>query len=298
MNQDIRQSQNWADYLNYWGWNSYKTENNTNIEILHKFRSNTAKVQRPNDLNEEELNKIESICKEIKCFQLKIEPKLEQDALLLEDTGYLKSNTPLTPSRTIFIDLIKKEQALWKDVSSGGKYSINNAKKNNMKLKFSIFPKKQEANAFHEIYRKSAKHNKTYAFPVDAILQEIGIFKEQSYIGFAKDQEDNLHSTALFLGHGNTIWYLHGGTTKHGRKSNAGHLLIWESIIYFKKHGYTVFDMEGIYDPRFHKHTKKWKGFTQFKQSFGGEVISFPPPYFKFFNRPLHKLAKTFHIKV
>jgi lipid II:glycine glycyltransferase (peptidoglycan interpeptide bridge formation enzyme) len=49
--------------------------------------------------------------------------------------------------------------------------------------------------------------------------------------------------------------------------------LVWEALKLAKKRGCRIFDFEGIYDERFPKAAASWKGFTKFKEGFGGEKI-------------------------
>jgi len=76
-----------------------------------------------------------------------------------------------------------------------------------------------------------------------------------------------------------TANYYHTWTSKHGRVSGAHYKLVWDSILQAKKEGLMFYDFEGIYDSRWPQ--KKWKGFTEFKKKFGGEVVQFPGSYFR-----------------
>ena len=52
-------------------------------------------------------------------------------------------------------------------------------------------------------------------------------------------------------------------------------VLVWEAFKLAKKRGCQIFDFEGIYDERFPKAGTAWKGFTKFKEGFGGEKVVF-----------------------
>ena len=69
---------------------------------------------------------------------------------------------------------------------------------------------------------------------------------------------------------------MYAATNKKGRATSAQYLVVVEAIKESKRRGAKIFDFEGIYDPRYHKQTKGWRGFTHFKKSFGGEEVEFP----------------------
>ncbi|EKD95655.1 MAG: hypothetical protein ACD_24C00407G0006, partial [uncultured bacterium] len=62
--EDIRQSDNWAECLKLYNWNTFKTSNGNNIYILKSPVGAFVKIQRPKLLNESELDEIDKICKE------------------------------------------------------------------------------------------------------------------------------------------------------------------------------------------------------------------------------------------
>ena len=74
-------------------------------------------------------------------------------------------------------------------------------------------------------------------------------------------------------------WF--GANTSVGRNLLAKPLVLWEAIKESKRRGLKVFDFEGIYDKRFPKLNKGWKGFSNFKKGFGGEKVEFSQPLIK-----------------
>ena len=50
-------------------------------------------------------------------------------------------------------------------------------------------------------------------------------------------------------------------------------LLVWEALKLSKKHGAKQFDLVGVWDDRTPHKFHEWKGFTKFKEGFGGKIV-------------------------
>ena len=71
-------------------------------------------------------------------------------------------------------------------------------------------------------------------------------------------------------------YYWVAGATKKGKKQFAPTLLVWEALKIAKKRGCTSFDFVGVYDERLPAYSRDWKGFTKFKEGFGGREVWYP----------------------
>jgi lipid II:glycine glycyltransferase (peptidoglycan interpeptide bridge formation enzyme) len=96
---------------------------------------------------------------------------------------------------------------------------------------------------------------------------------------------------SMFLQTKDIFHYWHNGSTKEGRSLFAPTLVIVEGIKLGQKLGCKMFEFEGIYDERFKDQTKRWKGFTKFKEGFNGEKVIYTWPYIKFYS----PVFKFFH---
>jgi lipid II:glycine glycyltransferase (peptidoglycan interpeptide bridge formation enzyme) len=67
---------------------------------------------------------------------------------------------------------------------------------------------------------------------------------------------------------------MYAASSLEGKKYFAPTLVAWNAIMSSKKEGKKIFDFEGIYDERFPLNS--WKGFSRFKNGFGGNVVSYP----------------------
>jgi lipid II:glycine glycyltransferase (peptidoglycan interpeptide bridge formation enzyme) len=278
---DLRQSPNWGKYLAWMGWESFATKNGINVEIMPTKIGGFAKVQRPAAFSKEDLEEIERICRGNKALFVKIEPYVDQDISLLENAGFKLSLSPLAPPSTIYLDLSLDKETLWRNISKSGRYSIRHSED---KIAFHKNPSEGLLKQFYNIARETAKKQGFMLQSFNDLKKKTEIFGDDSFLALGYDKEGSLTGGKFFLGYKDAVWYVHAGTNEQGRQSDSGHKMMWESILYFKGLGYKVMDMDGINDQRFPMFTKKWGGFSFFKEKFGGEVIRFPFSYIKYFS--------------
>jgi len=92
----------------------------------------------------------------------------------------------------------------------------------------------------------------------------------------AYSKNDIVVGGVLLLYWDNISYYWIVGATKEGKKLFAPTLLVWESLKTAKKKGCASFDFIGVWDERLPKENLNWKGFTKFKEGFGGKELYYP----------------------
>lgn len=291
---DIRQSREWQEYLESLGWKSVATSNGTKVSILKTLIGTVTKIQKPTVLLAKDLSEIEQICREHKALFIKLEPGLKQDISLLEAAGYKKSFQPLTPPSTILIDLTKSEEALWEGISKSAKYSIRRARREGIKVEFYQKPGDGVLERFVELTKQTEKARKVDSPSLMDLKKKVEIFGDKSFLSLATDANGELMVGNLAFGFGKGTWFLHGGTSHKGRRGRWGYELFWQEFLYLKTHGYEILDMEGVDDGRFPHFTKRWGGFSYFKEKFGGTRVQFPYPYIKLLSPALKLLGKFY----
>ena len=289
---DIRQSDKWAKYLERMGWESHRTSGGINIYFHKTLLGTVVKIQKPLEIKENDIEEIDNFCVGLKPLFVKIEPFIGQDVTILEKFGYVKSDVPLTPPSTIYIDLTKSENELWESISHSGKYSIKRAQREGTITRFYQNPLKDKMSAYLEIVQATGKRKHFYVQPMVDFENKVKIFGKECHLVLSYDTEGNLLSGKFYLCYGDMVLYSTGGTSEKGLKTKAGYEILWKSILYLKGLGYKVLDLEGRDDPRFKNETKNWGGFSHFKEKFGGENIEFPHPYIKYFNPVLRFFSK------
>lgn len=281
---DTRQSDEWSKYLEMYHWESVRLSNGSILRMVPLLGVKFAKLQRPKPLTKGDLEEIDRICKKNRTVFIRIFPNLKQDVSILEKHKYKVDNSTDSPPKTMLMDLQKDQQKLWNNLSKGCRYSINRANRYGVKVEIIQNPKTEDIENFHKLIAKRGKKKNYHVQSMQDQKHKVKVFGDQSYIANAYDKEGNILGTKMFLGLNNNIWYFSGGTSELGQKSKGGYKLLWDSIVYFKDKGYEVMDLEGLADDRLKDKTKSWRGYTEFKLKFNGEIIEYPLPYKKYFN--------------
>ncbi len=246
--------------------------------------------------------------------------------------NFQQDSWPLLPTKTLRIDLTKTEKELWNNLDSDAKYSIRKAEKHLSAYCIQLSAlekekeKEKELRKFHRVLKDAGKRqgyptpnwqdikNLAECFGEKGWLITATVKQQHQQRKFAKptpivnppqekpprldlQKPRGLGNAAgcVLLTHKNTAYYHHAATTKEGRDLLAGYLVLWEALRLAKEQGCLKFDFEGIYDERYHKRTKAWKGFTYFKKKFGGKEIIYPQPVIKYYSRLFHTMNKIFN---
>ncbi len=281
---DIRQSSNYAKYLESQGW-IVERINNTNYFIKKiPLLGSVLKIQRPKTVNFETIIKLE---RKYRVFQTVIESdlsfsdwrfKFNHNSLL--QNGYKLSRNTYLPSKTIHIDLNQSQDQIFRNFSKDCKYSIR--KGEGYKTKEYSTP--TQIKIFHEAWKKSVNF-KRYVPSLQSLLELKKSFPQSKSLFLASyNKSGNIIGGAIFTisSHGvsNYItYYWQGFTNNEGRTSLSQYSLLYQGILWGKKMRCKVYDFEGIYDDRF--PIKSWSGFTHFKKQFGGNEVLYPGCYTK-----------------
>lgn len=290
---DVRQSPQWSKFLESIGWKSYQTSRGINIRIRKTFLGALVKIQKPVPFKREDLAEIEKICRQHKCLFIKIEPYVGQDMSIFEESGFQISWFPMTPTATFIINLELSEKQLWENISHSGKYSIKRAQREGALVSIHRNPSRDLLREFYEVLSYTGRLQKIYVPPIKQIFAQAAAFGENGFLLMVHDKDGNLCGAKWHVAHGDFVLYVSGGTSEIGRRDKSGYELVWKSILYFKSLGFKVFDLEGKEDARFPNFTKRFGGFTHFKEKFGGKVVDFPYPQIKYLN-PLMKLLSQY----
>lgn len=280
---DIRQSPNWSSYLEMYGWKSIPLSNGSILRTIPFIFFKAAKLQRPTPLNKDDLDEIDALCKKERVLQLKVFPAIGQNVSLLSAYHYKTSRSVDIPPTTMLIDLTKSIEDLEKNLSSGCRYSINRSKREGDHVDIVRNPSNELISHFFDLVSERGKRKGFYTQSLRDYKRKVEAFGNDAFIAYAYNKSGEPLGAKMYLGFKDSVWYIHGGTTEIGQKSKGGYKLLWDSILYFKELGYVHFDLEGLTDMRFKKQSKKWQGYTDFKNKFNGEVVEYPMPMSKIY---------------
>jgi len=274
--QDIRQTPEYAGFMENIGWKVILFKQ-SNIQVFIKKLPflplsviKALRYQSPIDHK-----KLKQLQKKHWVFLTKLEPfeieRANNDQIyfkLFKKTGF-----PLTPTKTIWINLAKKEVQLLKEMKSKTRYNLKKAQKNNLKVKIIPVNKitEQQLKDFYQLWSKNKPHDFVFKPSYYELKSLVDGFGSKCFFVFCSQQtktSSQLSASCLILTSKNMAFYWHNCSTKEGKKYFAPTLCVWEAIKESKKRKLDIFDFEGVWDERYPKLNKGWKGFTRFKKGF------------------------------
>ncbi len=258
---DIRQTKQYADYIASVGWKVEKIE--ATYCYLKKFPliGYFVKIQRPEKFNDKIIQKLRS---KYRIFQIIVEPSDKKQEKILQELKF-KQTSPYVPSKTLHVDLTKSEEKLLASFKKDARYAIR--KTETLKIN-----EEKDIKKFHGAWRKAVPLSR-YVMSLSNLTSLKKSFKNKQL--FLLNSEKT--SGAIFLIGDKTAYYWQAFTSSDARKTLVQYRIVFEGMLWPKRHGTKMFDVEGIYDERFPQ--KSWSGFTHFKKSFDGEEIYFPGAY-------------------
>lgn len=264
--KDIRQTQQYANYLQRNGWIIENDRGNYIFIRKIPILGSIVKIQRPEFINYKKINDLE---KKYKIFQIAIEPKNNFNNNNLIQMGYKITKSPFLPSKTLKIDLTNSKEEIINNLKKDAKGIINKI------IQLKIVNYDNDIQQFRIFWKKSVGF-KRYVPSIKNLKSLKNSFKKNCF--FALSETKN--AGAIFLIADKSAYYWQAFTNKSGRREKEQYKVVWEGILWSKRNGAKVFDFEGIYDDRFPNET--WMGFTHFKKSFGGEEFKYPGCFTKF----------------
>lgn len=278
MMQDLRQTPQFAQYLESLGWKVIRYQvSGFNYQVFLKklpIIGNIAKLQRPTYVN---FKAIWELVKRERVAVLYLEPSTEPDKST--EISFQSARGSFLPAKTIIIDLTKSENELLENMRPKTRYNIKLAQKKGVEISVS-----QDIQEFINLWHSSAQKRGMWLSQKQEIEGLFKIFKNKAKLLLAyKDQE--LLGGILLTCSINSAFYMYAGSSKTGKQLFVPTLLAWEAIKIAKQMELKYFDFEGIYDKRY-SQTNRWKGFSRFKEGFGGQIIEYPKTLV-YFQNPL-----------
>ena len=279
---DIRQSNLWAKYLEGLGWQAHLLTSNSfayskKIPLLGRV------VKIPRVTLPLPLKQIDAIAAENDVFFIKLEPAIQTNEAnlgnilsLLKNSGLRGDRWPLSPTRTIKIDLTKSEEELLKNMEKDTRYSVRLATRHGV-----IVKQTDDFEEFKKLYYDTAKRKRFWPAKKEIETLWSTFYKEKAAAILTAYYNNNPIASTLLLFHEKSSQYQHAASIDGHRDVMAPYLLLWEAMRFLKKKGCTVLDLEGIHDPRV-RSTRNWKGFTLFKRGFGGEEVEYLGSFVKY----------------
>jgi lipid II:glycine glycyltransferase (peptidoglycan interpeptide bridge formation enzyme) len=282
---DLRQSPQWANYMEALGWEVEKVDNcQIFIKKLPPGLGSFVKILRPNPPIP--FGEIDKIAKKHKAWFVKLEPNETTNESRITNSelrrhGFRPSSWPLIPTKTFQIDLTRSKETLFKRCEKRARNAIRKADKMGL-----VIARSKNIEQFCYLWTKNMRKKGDLLASGRGIEKLWQAFRKNTYLLMAKRRGANkLLGGTLLIKHGKKFHYMHAASSRQGNKLCASSLLLWESILLGKKLNSQIFDLEGAYDPRFPKAQKGWKGFSHFKKGFGGKEVEYLGSFIKCYNR-------------
>lgn len=281
---DLQQSLRYKRYIESLAWQVI-TMDGMNIFIKHIFLyGGLAKIQRPEKLPNTE--KLIPLLKQHHINSVAIEPTADTDQDQLDQfiqslsVHFRIHTSAFLPTKTLLIDLTPSEEQLFHSLTEAKRRAVRRAEKNNVLIEESheiqslISIKNTSAGFLGFITTHGVKELWSTFAPDHATI----LLAKKDVIARNEETKQSFKPIGgvLLLFHDDMAYYWIAGATREGKKLFAPTLLVWEAMLLAKKRGARQFDFVGVWDNRLPNDNTAWKGFTKFKEGFGGKELLYP----------------------
>lgn len=194
------------------------------------------------------------------------------------DTIPLPKGRHLFKPKTYWWNLQKTEEQLLMNMHQKGRYNIKVAMKHGVQ----IVEDNSAISLEHHIslLMETAKRQGVKFHTADYHRQLWQSLKPRIFLAKYNDQ---ILASAMVFVHKKRAYYAYGGNSLAHREVMASTLLLWEVAKTLKKEHFEILDLWG---------TEEGKGFSQFKEKFGADLISFVGTYDLPVSRMLYVVAR------
>lgn len=288
------QSYEWGEFREKTGVKVIRRGLETNGKLTDGFQLTIHKVPKTpytigylpkgNPPTKEMLHELKRIGKEENCIFIQLEPNLKNSSNLkfkISNLGLTHSAHPLFTKYTFILDLTQSEEDLLKNMHSKTRYNIRLADRKGVKItqdeSEKAFERYWELTTETTTRQKFYAHTKTYHENMWETLksssEKINVNKLSAHLFTATYNKKILTTWVLFT-FKDTLYYPYGASSSEHREVMASNLIMWEAILFGKKHGFKKFDMWGALSDN--PNTKDaWYGFHRFKSGYGPEHVEF-----------------------
>ncbi len=234
------------------------------------------------ELTESKLGILKQLAGQEKCLFIRIEPVKQN----LGNLGF-KKVSQVQPQKTLLLDLSKSEEELLAQMHQKTRYNIHLAEKKGVKVSEGAMVKEEQFPIFYDLLIDTYLRKQKSLHPREYYQK---LFHDHlSKIYFA-EHEGKFLCANMVIFYGDTVTYLHGGSSQEDKNIMAPQLLQWEQIKKAKALGYKYYDFWGIDEI-------KWPGVTRFKKGFGGFEVYYSGTWELPINRMgygIYKFVKRF----
>jgi len=219
------------------------------------------------------LDKIKETAKEEKAIFVRIEPTTKKIddfcAMSHVSCRMLHETSSVQPKNEWRLDLAPNEEGLLKNMHPKTRYNIGLATKHGVVVREG--DKEKDFSKFWQLIKETYDKKDLKTHP-ESYYQ--GILKLDNTKLYLAEHEGKVLASGLMTYFGDTVYYLHGGSSQENKNIMAPYLLFWETIKEAKKVGYKYYNFGGV-APEGSDAKHPWFGITRFKRGFGGEEVNY-----------------------
>jgi len=278
---EIQQTPPYARYIRSLGWEILSVETNNIFIKKLPLIGTYAKIQRPTKLPY--LPHLIPLLRKYGVTTLAVEPS--ENCTQSDFSFWTRSvskffripKSPFLPTKTIRVGLSGTEQHLFRSLSEAKRRAVRKAWKNNIYVTVS-----SDIDALIAVKNKSAGFLGSITTVGIPTLFSLFSPKNAAVLLAYQKRSDKPPLQGPPLGAILLLWwdslayYWIAGSLQRGKTLAVPTLLVWEALRYAKKIGCTQFDFLGVWDERLPEENTSWKGFTRFKEGFGGQHLYYP----------------------
>lgn len=270
---EIQQSAQYIRYVAQLGWKSETIDGAIIIYKHFPFLGGLAKLQRPTKLPRP-AKVIQFIHDhKIKTFAPEPDRSVSQTAFtawLKQIKNHVTINTnPYIQTKTIRVNIASSEDEIFKRFSEAKRRAVRRAIKNNVIIK--------ESKDIKDLIRIKNKSGGPFGFITTYGIDKLWpLFAPKHAAIVLAYSASEIVGGILLLFLDSVAYYWIAGATRKGKKLFAPTILVWEALKLSKKRGCPEFDFVGVIDERLPGKFTDWKGFTKFKEGFGGKPYYYP----------------------
>lgn len=206
-----------------------------------------------------------TLAKERNAKWIRIEPEKEILEAIKNGTAYtvIKAPHDMQPREIFKIDISLSEDALFQAMKSKTRYNIRLAEKYGVK----VFETREQKyiEAFLDLITATSGRKGITSHPRGYYETFFSIFPKEVCRLFVAEYEGQVLAANLVIFYGDTVMYLHGGSSDLHREVMAPHLLQWEQIKVARSLGFAYYDFGGV---KTAAENSSWAGITNFKRGF------------------------------
>lgn len=268
---DLHQSPLYADLMRRIGW---QVEGHPGSRIFYRPLGPicVAKIQRPNTLDLAWLKRFRHTHHALTTY---IEPGLSTP---LPPTKFGLPVEPFAHSSTSLVDLSGDSRKILASFSQKTRYNIvHTLKKNDITVTTTPLSRlsNQQIDEFFALHKSWSKQKNLIGHPTYLLQAILKCYGESGDLHLCYHDHE-LVASLLILYHDSVATYYAACSTDVGHRLYAPTLLTWTAMQSVKANGCDIFDFGGIFDPRYPKLYKNWRGFTKFKSGFNPTIVSYP----------------------